>query len=116
MFPEVTASPVLAARKLATPRALGVTVTRLGERVELTIGDAGPFRFTYEEAMRTGTLWLRESVKARRADRPAELTLGRHKMHTRPAALRQVGHWLLAKGAEAKFVRGDGKKRLYVEG
>jgi hypothetical protein len=37
-------------------------------------------------------------------------------MHTRPAALRQVGHWLLAKGAEAKFVRGDGKKRLYVEG
>ena len=101
--------------ELLVPKTRGVRVGRRGERVLLWLGNAGPYFFTWEEAMRTGQRWLREGLRAARERRTAELRLHHHKLFIDPGDMQRLAHWLTQKGAEAKVVAGRVKELLDIQ-
>lgn len=108
---ETPRSPLFGVpRNLFTSQSLEVRVTRAGDQVVLAIGNADPFRLSYVEAIRTGAAWAKEGYRAKRAKRLAELTIcGKPLFCHGPIAIK-IGHWLLIRGSEAKFLRGDSRK------
>ena len=103
----------ISSTKVLVPKQLQVTVRREGVEVLLVIGNTDPIRFDHKEAMRQGLEWVREGTKAEKEKRPTELKIKTGRLHCDGRTLKQVGHWLLAKGSEAKFLAGD-KARLDV--
>lgn len=101
--------------ELLVPKSRDTRVGRRGEEVYLWFGNAGPFRFRWEEAMRQGQTWLRESQRARRERRQGELRLGHHKVYCDPGDLERLAHQLTQKGAEAKVVASQVKNVLDIQ-
>lgn len=97
---------------VAVPRNLGVSVGRRGVEVALSIGNAGPFYYTWQEAMRLGHTWAKEGHAATKGNRPAELRIKQGKICTNGQTLVTIGGWMMAKASEAKLLAGDMKKQI----
>lgn len=97
---------------IALPKQLGVMVGRRGTEVTLSIGNVGPFYYTWQEAMRMGHNWAKEGHEATVAGRPAELKIKQGKLRTDGKTLTTIGGWLMAKASEAKLLAGDMKKQI----
>jgi len=89
-----------------------ISVGRRGDRVTVVIGDSKQFSYHWSEAMRLGYAWAREGNRAKTEKRIAELRLGQGKLCTSGQTLITVGHWVMAKAAEAKLLAGDQKKQI----
>jgi hypothetical protein len=89
-----------------------VSVTREGETVLLTIGNVEPIRLRYRTAMEEGQVLLRRSRVQQRV--PLQVGTMRAPVWFAAADALKIGHWLIARGAEAKFLASD-TKRVLVE-
>lgn len=90
------------------PAAGNVVVARDGEAVILKIGNADPIRLRYTTAIAEGQHLMRSA----RLLPTASLQVGgmRRKLWFAAADAFRIGHWLLLKGVEAKFLASDTKR------
>jgi hypothetical protein len=89
-----------------------IVVSREGETVLLKIGNVEPIRLKYQTAIADG----QRIMMASRLQPTVGIRLGnmRQVLHFQAAAALKIGHWLQAKGMEAKFLASD-TKRILVE-
>lgn len=93
--------------QIIKPQQLPVNVGRQGIDVVLTIGNSDPLFFHYKEAMRMGSNWMKEANRAKKENRSAQIQIGHNKLNCPYQAAHTIGHWMVTKGAEAKFLDGD---------
>lgn len=94
------------------PVAGTIKVAREGETVLLVIGNCDPIRLRYQTAMEEGQVMLMRSRVMARI--PLQVGDMRSPIWLPSEAALKIGHWLIAKAAEAKHLTSDAK-RILVE-
>lgn len=98
--------------KAVREASAAIVVSREGETVLLKIGNVEPIRLKYATAICEGQRLMMAAV----IQPTVGVRLGnmRQVLHFPAAAALKIGHWLQAKGMEAKFLASD-TKRVFVE-